>query len=104
MPKIRARQGDVAWLTILFGTIVFELSADDLLSDATERYCGRYPWLTRLVIAAIAGHLGCVIPSRFDIFDSKNILHNWAFTHQPLVRFNRPRTRYADLATAPVAF
>jgi hypothetical protein len=66
---------DYAWTTLVAGVIAYELCADDLLSDGTRRYCTRYPILTRLVIAAVAGHLACAIPSSIDVFSAKNIVH-----------------------------
>lgn len=69
------RSGDVAWLAILAGVIVYELAADDLLSEATERYVVRHPVLTRIGIIAIAGHLACLMPTAVDVFSAKNIFH-----------------------------
>ncbi len=86
---IHPQPADYAWLTILAGTVVFELTADDLLSEGTDRYRAAHPWLTRLVIAAIAGHLGGVLPPSFDIFSAKNLLHRWAVRHYPWARTER---------------
>jgi hypothetical protein len=69
------RSADYAWATIIGGVIVYELKADDLLSEATERYCGRHPVLTRLVILAVAGHLAVLLPPVVDVFSAKNLLH-----------------------------
>ena len=83
------RQGDIAWLAIISGVIVYELVADDLLSEATERYCARHPLLTRIVIGAVAGHLAVLIPSAVDVFSAKNVFHQWAVAHFPLARPDR---------------
>lgn len=88
------KQGDKAWLAMFAGIVVYELAAEDLLSDATERYWQAHPWLTRAVIAAVAGHLAGLVPSDIDMLSSKNLVHRWAFTHYPLVRLDR-RARMA---------
>lgn len=69
------KSGDVAWMAILAGVVVYELAADDLLSEATERYVARHPVLTRAAIVAIAGHLACLMPTAVDVFSAKNIFH-----------------------------
>ena len=48
------RQGDVAWVVIVAAAIAYELLADDLLSESTQRACGRHPVLARLAIGAVA--------------------------------------------------
>lgn len=71
----RFRTGDYAWAAIIGSVIVYELKSDDLLSEATARYCTRYPIFTRVVIMAIAGHLAVLIPPAIDVFSAKNVLH-----------------------------
>ena len=82
-------QADYAWLAIGAGVAVYELTADDMLSEATQRYRACRPWLTRLVITAIAGHLAGVIPPVVDIFSAQNLLHRWIVEHYPLARRDR---------------
>lgn len=89
---VRARQGDIAWLVIFAATVVYELMADEMLSEATERYWTAHPLLTRTAIAAIAGHLAGVMPASIDVFSARNVVHRWAFTRSPLARVDR-RTR-----------
>jgi hypothetical protein len=69
------KTADKAWIAAGLATVVFELKSDDLLSEATERYCAKHPLLTRVVIGAIAGHLACVLPPHIDVFSAKNLLH-----------------------------
>jgi hypothetical protein len=83
------KQGDIAWGVILAGVVFFELTADDLLSEATERYWTKHPILTRVVIGAVAGHLAGVIPSTLDLFSAENVVHQWAVEHWPLARPDR---------------
>ncbi len=80
---MRPKQGDVAWLAIIACIIAYEFTADELLSEAAERYCAKHPWLTRLLIAAVAGHLACLTPPKYDIFNAENVAHKWAFSHLP---------------------
>jgi hypothetical protein len=87
---VAARPADYAWGTIVVGAIIYELCADDLLSDGTRRYCTRYPILTRIVIAAIAGHLACALPSSIDVFSAKNIVHRTLTAHYPRTRKGTP--------------
>jgi hypothetical protein len=85
----KAKQGDLAWLVILLGVVAFELTANDLLSESSARAVDRFPIATRLAIAAIAGHLACVIPPAVDVFSAKNIAHQWAVAHFPFARPDR---------------
>ncbi len=75
--------GDIAWIVLGAGAIVYELTADDLLSEATDRYVAAHPWITRLIIAAIAGHLGGVIPPALDLFSARNLAHRWLVKRLP---------------------
>lgn len=83
------KQGDIAMLTLGAGVAVYELTANDLLSEATDRYRVGHPWLTRLVIAAIAGHLSGTLPPVADIFSARNPLHHWIVERYPLARRDR---------------
>lgn len=76
----RLRSGDYAWATIIVSVIAYELIADDLLSEATDRYRASYPLLQRLVVLAVAGHLGGMIPGWADVFSSRNLLHQGVVT------------------------
>lgn len=71
----RLLPADKAWIALTGGVIFFELASEDLLSHASERMCRRHPVLTRLLIVALAGHLGCVLPHHVDMFDAKNLIH-----------------------------
>jgi hypothetical protein len=86
---MKVKQGDVAWVAILLGVLVYELVADDLLSESSERAVNRFPILGRLAIGAVAGHLACVIPPAVDVFSAKNIAHQWAVAHFPFARPDR---------------
>jgi hypothetical protein len=86
---MNVKSGDVAWMVIAAGAIVYELTADDLLSEATQRYCAHHPWLTRLIITAVAGHLGGAMPACIDVFSAKNLLHRWIVEHYPITTANR---------------
>lgn len=66
---------DKAWIGLVAGAIFFELSSEDLLSHSTERFCVKHPILSRLIILAVAGHLGCVLPHHIDLFSAKNVIH-----------------------------
>lgn len=83
------QQGDIAMLTLGAGVAIYELTANDLLSEATDRYRGGHPWLTRLVIAAIAGHLSGTLPPVADIFSAQNPVHRRIVARYPLARRDR---------------
>ncbi len=84
MAAVAARSGDYAWIALGVSAAAYELVADDLLSEATDRYVAAHPWITRLIIAAIAGHLGGVIPPALDIFSARNVAHRWLVKRLPL--------------------
>ncbi len=84
-----AQPADIAWLVIVVGAIIYELTADDLLSEAANRYTAAHPYLTRLFIAAIAGHLAGVLPAPTDVFHPENFIHRWIIAHYPWARPNR---------------
>ena len=70
------RSGDYAWLVLMWlVSSPYELFADDLLSEATDRYRLAHPVLERLVIIAVAGHLGGMLPGWADVFSAKNLIH-----------------------------
>jgi hypothetical protein len=79
----RLQSGDYAWAAIIMGVVIYELRADDLLSEATDRYRASHPLLQRLVVLAVAGHLGGMIPAWADVFSAKNLIHRGvvALTH-----------------------
>lgn len=82
----RPRQGDVAWAVLLAAVLAYELTADDLLSDATQRYCRAHPILGRVLIGALAGHLAGVLPPIVDVLSAQNAVHRTAVAHFPLAR------------------
>ncbi len=96
----RLQSADIAWLVIGGGVIAYELTADDLLSEATERYYGAHPILTRIVILAVAAHLGGVMPAAVDVFSAKNLLHKWAVANYPLARTERLANKAKKMAQA----
>lgn len=63
----KASQADVAWLALTVGVVIYELLADELLSEAVERYRKYHPLLTQSVIAVVAGHLSGVVPTPIDL-------------------------------------
>lgn len=69
------RAGEIAVLTFACAAIAYELTFDDLLSMATERWCRKHPVLPRIVIGAVAGHLACVLPHQIDVFHANNAFH-----------------------------
>jgi hypothetical protein len=87
----RMRSGDVAWLAILTGAVIYELAADDLLSEASERYYTAHPVFTRMVIMAVAGHLAGLLPARVDVFDANNVLHRGIVKALDMDRSKRDR-------------
>jgi hypothetical protein len=95
---VNVQSADIAWIVIGGGTIAYELTADDLLSEATERYVAKHPLFTRLVILAIAGHLSGVMPASLDVFSAKNLLHRWAVAHYPLARTERLANKAKKMA------
>ncbi len=66
---------DYAWVTILGGAIVYEMVADDLLSQGTDRYRAAHPVLLRMMVVALAGHFGGMLPHQLDLFDARNYMH-----------------------------
>lgn len=70
-----ARAGEVAILAFACAAIVYELTFDDLLSMATERWCRKHPILARIPFIAIFGHLTCLLPYQVDVFNAHNIIH-----------------------------
>jgi hypothetical protein len=78
---------DRAWLALVGGAIVFELSSDDLLSESSLRFVAAHPLLGRLAILAVATHLSGVLPWPMDVFDSRNLLHLWAVKGYRMVRY-----------------
>jgi hypothetical protein len=70
-----AQPADIAWAAIISGAVTYELMAEDLLSDAADRYRGGHPWLVRVAVIALAGHLGGMLPVWADLFNARNVLH-----------------------------
>lgn len=62
------RAGDWGWVRVWTEILVHEVSAPpgELLSEATDRYRARRPWLTDLVIVYVALHLLRRWPKRID--------------------------------------
>ena len=53
--------------------------AKDLLSDSADRYRAQHnPWILRLLLIALAGHLGGMLPAWADLFNAGNLLHRFA--------------------------
>jgi hypothetical protein len=69
------RSGDYAWATIVGGAIVYELTTDDLLSTAADRYRERNKWLVRAALLAVGCHLGGILPAWADLFHADNAAH-----------------------------
>ena len=62
------RPADKAWLTLAAGILAYEIAAPrgELMSEGVDRYLEGRPWLTRAVVAAVAGHLLNLTPHRID--------------------------------------
>lgn len=62
------RHGDAAWITIAVGIAAYELAApaDELLSQAVDRYRRRHPIIVAGVVLYLAAHLLRAIPPRID--------------------------------------
>jgi hypothetical protein len=80
--RARERQfGDFGWLAVAASAIAYELLAtligEELLSMAAIRYRSCHPWLTRLVVAVIAGHLGGLTPPCLDMLSDRGPIHRW---------------------------
>ncbi|HZA12361.1 DUF7427 family protein [Mycobacterium sp.] len=58
-----------AWALLAAGVLTYEVSCRDgqLLSEGVDEWLMAKPVLTRAVIAALALHLGNVLPARYDI-------------------------------------
>jgi hypothetical protein len=69
------RSGDVAWGILGTAVVAYELTFEDVLSFASQRYCDRWPWLSRVIIFALAGHLAHVLPAPVDLLHSENRVH-----------------------------
>lgn len=85
MRKVKhARAGEIALGVLAGAAVTYEFTFDDLLSMATERWCSKRPWLRFVILAAgsaITWHLACLAPSCVDIFDARNVLHQWIVRH-----------------------
>lgn len=73
----RLQPADKAWFALVGGAVVFELAADDLLSESSLRFVAAHPVLGRVAILGVAGHLSGVLPWSVDVFDSRNLAHLW---------------------------
>jgi hypothetical protein len=62
------RSADKAWLALAAGILAYELGAPEheLMSEGCDRYLEARPWLTRAVVAAVAGHLLNLTPRPVD--------------------------------------
>lgn len=62
------RPADVAWLTLAAAVAVYELAApaEELLSEAVDRYRTRHPVIIHAAIVYLAGHLTRVWPRHLD--------------------------------------
>lgn len=62
------RHGDAAWATLAVGIAAYEVAApaDELLSEAVDRYRRTHPGLTVLAIVYVAAHLLRIWPRRID--------------------------------------
>lgn len=62
------RHGDAAWVTLAVGVCAYELAApaDELLSQAVDRYRRHHPAVTVVLIVYIAAHLLRIWPKRVD--------------------------------------
>lgn len=69
------KSGDYAWAAIIVGAVVYELTHEDLLSTAADRYRGAHKWMVRAVLLAATGHLGGALPGWADLFYANNIAH-----------------------------
>lgn len=71
------RAGEIGIAALGLIAVAYEMTFDDLLSMATERWCKRHPVLARIPIFAICGHLACVLPHQLDIFSAHNRFHRY---------------------------
>jgi hypothetical protein len=57
-----------AWAMLAAGVLAYEISCNDgeLLSEGVDDWLAAKPVLTRAVIAALALHLGNVVPPQLD--------------------------------------
>jgi hypothetical protein len=69
------RAGEIAMASGIAAAIVYEHTADDLLSVAVERWRSRHPVLVRFWVVALAAHWTGWAPPWADIFDKHNVLH-----------------------------
>lgn len=62
------RHGDAAWATLAVGIAAYELAApaDELLSQAVDRYRRAHPAITVALIVYISAHLLRVWPKPID--------------------------------------
>lgn len=59
---------DKAWIALGLGVFVYDVMAEETLSEAADRYILRHPWVTRGVAFALAAHVcNLVKPSRDPI-------------------------------------
>jgi hypothetical protein len=63
---MKARQ---AWALLAAGVLGYEVACEDgqLLSECVDDWLMSRPILTRAAIAALALHLGNVVPERYDV-------------------------------------
>jgi hypothetical protein len=69
------KPGDYGWIALAVGVAAFDIASSDQLTHAANRYCAAHPWLTRAIIAAVAGHLAGLLPPAIDVLSAKNRIH-----------------------------
>jgi hypothetical protein len=77
MARRYERAGEIAMTALICAAVAYELTFEDLLSMATERWCAKRPVLTRVAILAVAGHLAYVMPRQLDVFHADNVFYRY---------------------------
>ena len=57
-----------AWLALAAAVTLYDVFCEDgeTLSEGADRALHKHPWLTRLAIAMVAGHVANAVPARGD--------------------------------------
>lgn len=92
---MNARQ---AWAILAAGIMGYELACKDgqLLSECVDEWLVSRPVLTRAVIAALALHLGNVLPERYDVVSLGFLAIRKSSRHWPTIGLASPIRRVAS--------
>jgi len=62
------KPADRAWVALATGVVAYDVLAapGQTLSEGADHYMLHHPWLTRVVAAAVVGHVCNLLPPRFD--------------------------------------